>query len=93
MKEVPVEVIYGALAVTGGVARYLNSFVNGQKFKFSIFIASAVVAGFSGFMFALLGGTMNLPQPLISVMAGVGGFFGDQTLKFIMEYIVKKKLS
>ena len=86
------EIVYGILAIAGGVARYLNSYVNGQKFKLGIFFASAVVAGFSGFMFALLGGTMNLPQTLISVMAGVGGFFGDQTLKFIMEYVTKKKL-
>lgn len=92
MKEVPVEIIYGALAVAGGIARYLNSFVNGQKFRFSIFMASAVVAGFSGFMFALLGQSMAFTPTMIHIMAGVGGFFGDQTLKFLMEYVSRKAM-
>ena len=90
MKNLPIEVVYGILAVAGGIARYLNSYVNGEKFKLRILIASAVVAGFSGFMFALLGETMNMPTSLLHIMAGVGGFFGEQSLKFIMEYITKK---
>lgn len=90
MKEVPIEIIYGILAVMGGVARYLNSFVNGQKFRFSVFLASAVVAGFSGFMFALLGESLALPSAMKNVMAGIGGFFGEQSLKFIMEIIQRK---
>lgn len=92
MKDVPVEVLYAAVAVVGGIARYLNSFILGQKFRISIFLASAVVAGFSGFMFALLGQTMSFPPTMIHIMAGVGGFMGDQTLKFIMEYITKKSI-
>jgi len=55
-------------------------------------IASAFVAGFSGLMFALLGDSMSLPGPLPHIMAGVGGFFGDQTMKFIMEYLTNKKV-
>ena len=92
MKDLPIEIVYGILAVTGGIARYLNSYVSGQKFKFSVLLASAVVAGFSGFMFALLGETMAMPATMIHIMAGVGGFFGEQTLKFIMEYVGKKSL-
>ncbi len=90
MKNIPIEIIYGAIAVAGGIARYLNGYVKGEKFKLSILVASAMVAGFSGFMFALLGQSWNLPPPLINVMAGVGGFFGEQTLKFIMESIEKR---
>lgn len=90
LKNLPIELIYGLIAVGGGIARYLNAYVNGQRFHFSIFVASTVVAGFSGFMFALLGETLNLPQTMIHVMAGVGGFCGDQTLKLIMEYTQKK---
>lgn len=92
MKELPVEVLYVVVAVVGGIARYLNSFILGQKFRFSIFVASAIVAGFSGCMFALLGQTMSLPTTMVHIMAGVGGFMGDQTLKFIMEYVTSKSL-
>lgn len=93
MRDIPVEIIYGIGAVAGGVARYLKSYVSGEKFKLSIFTASAFIAGFSGLMFALLGETMGVPVTMIHVMAGIGGFFGDQTLKFIMESITKRGLN
>ena len=91
MKDIPIEIIYGILAIAGGIARYLNSFVvEGQKFRFSILLASAFVAGFSGFMFALIGESLHLPLTMTHVMAGIGGFFGEQTLKFIFEMMQKK---
>lgn len=86
----PVEFFWVLAAVAGGVARYLNGYVNGHKFNLPTFIASAFVAGFSGVMFALWGDTMDLPAQVIHMMAGVGGFFGEQTMKFILERIAKK---
>lgn len=81
---------YGLFAVFGGVARYLNGYANGKPFKFSVFIASAVVAGFSGLMFALVGTTLNMPENLLFAVAGIGGFFGEQTMKFLLEYVQHK---
>jgi hypothetical protein len=93
IQKIPIQGLYAFVAAIGGVARYLNSYKNGQvHFSVSIFIASAFVSGFSGLMFALLGTSMALPSPLPYIMAGVGGFFGDQTMKFIMEYLSKKPL-
>lgn len=89
-KEIPIQGIYGALAVAGGIARYLSSYASGQHFSFGILIASAFVSGFSGYMFALFGMTMGMPQPILFMMAGTGGFFGDQTMKFLMEWINQK---
>lgn len=89
IKHLPIELAYALLALLGGCARYLNGYVNGQKFSLRIFFASAVVAGFSGYMFALLGESMSMPQPMLFMMAGVGGFFGEQSMKFLMEYITK----
>ena len=86
----PIELIYAVIAITGGIARYLNSFVNGQPFRLSIFIASAFVAGFSGMMFYYLGVTMSLPTPFLAMMAGTGGFFGEQSMKYVMEYVTKR---
>jgi hypothetical protein len=90
-KQIPVEIAFVLIAFFGGIARYLNGFTNGVPFKLGIFIASGFVAGFSGWMFALFGETLQLPQGMLFVMAGTGGFFGEQTLKFIMEQITKDK--
>jgi hypothetical protein len=90
MIKIPVELIYGAIAIAGGIARYLNSYATGTPFKLSIFIASTFVSGFSGYMFALLGTTMNLPEGFLFIMAGTGGFFGDQTMKLVMERLNKE---
>ncbi len=90
MKLEALQWIYGLVAVFGGIARYLNGYVNGERFKFSILVASAFVAGFSGYMFAALGESLAMPQQMLFVMAGVGGFFGEQTMKFILEYTQKR---
>lgn len=87
----PPELIYVVIATMGGVARYLNSFANGSPFKLSVFLASGFVAGFSGLMFAQLGIVMGFSDVFIFMLAGMGGFFGEQSLKLIME-IVKDKI-
>lgn len=90
IKHFPVEIIYATIAIGGGIARYLNGFANGVPFKLSIFLASAFVAGFSGVMFAYMGISLSLPAPFIYMMAGTGGFFGEQTMKLVMEYLSKR---
>ena len=75
-KNLPIEIMFVLIASFGGVARYLNGYANGVPFKLSVFIASAIVAGFSGWMFALFGKSMDFPHEMIYVMAGTGGFFG-----------------
>lgn len=82
--------MFAILAVVGGIARYLNSYVQGGPFSFPMFVASTVVSGFSGYMFALIGVSISLPEPLLFVMAGTGGFFGDQALKFSFEWVSEK---
>ena len=86
----PVQFVDGTIAVIGGVARYLNSFTQGTPFSFGVFIASAFVAGFSGWMFAAVGMSLQLPQGIVFMMAGTGGFFGEQTMKLIMEFVKAK---
>lgn len=91
--KMPAQAYYAAIAAAGGIARYLNSYKEGgTHFSFAIFCASAFVAGFSGLMFALLGDSLLMPNPIPHIMAGVGGFFGDQTMKFLFEYLSKKKM-
>lgn len=88
--ELITQLIYGSIAVCGGIARYLNSYANGQPFRLSILLASAFVAGFGGWMFAILGASMDMPQNLLWAMAGVGGFFSEQSLKFAFEWFTKR---
>lgn len=89
-KHLPIEIIITALAVAGGIARYLNGYINGDGFKISIFLSSIFVSGFGGLMFGLLGSSMNLPLVMVSIMSGMGGYFSEQTLKFVYEIIKKK---
>lgn len=86
LKDIPVQVVYIVVASVGGLARYLNSYVGDKKFSLAVFVASGFVAGFSGLMFALVGDSLHLPKPMPHIMAGVGGFFGDQTMKLVLEY-------
>lgn len=90
MREVPLEVIFGTVAIIGGVARYLNGYLTGVPFRFAAFMASTFVSAFSGYMFALVGLSMNFPQPMLFILAGTGGFFGDQTMKLILDIVSKK---
>lgn len=91
LKHFPVEFFYAGIAIAGGIARYLNSFANGgARFSLSILLASAFMAGFSGMMFALVGNSLSMPNPIPHIMAGVGGFFGEQTMKLVMEFVNKK---
>lgn len=90
MKEIPVAVLYVILAIGGGIARYLSGYISGSGFTWRLFFASALVSAFSGYMFSLLGTSLSLPLPFISMMAGTGGFMGDQAMKFIIEYLTRK---
>lgn len=83
----PMQFVYGGVAILGGIARYMNSFTSGGAFSLKVLVASTFVSGFSGWMFATMGISLSFPQPIIFMMAGTGGFFGDQTMKLILEYI------
>lgn len=91
MLDVPVEFLWGITAVIGGIARYLSSLGQGKK-PFSLFLlfSSAFMAGFSGYMFALLFEAWGFPNPYPHIAAGVGGFFGEQTMKYIYEKMTSK---
>lgn len=89
LKNIPIQLIYACIAMLGGMARYLNGFVDGKKFSIYVFFASAFVSGFSGYMFALLGESLNMPYPIPHILAGIGGFFGDQTMKFLYEHFTR----
>ena len=88
--KIPPELLYVVVAIIGGIARYLNGYTNGTPFKLSVFLASGFVAGFSGWMFAQMGIAMGWPNGFLFILAGMGGFFGEQSMKLLMELVEKR---
>lgn len=89
-KHIPIELMLSLVAIFGGAARYLSGYREGIPFKLGMFLASIFVSGFSGLIFGFLGISMNMPTPILFIMAGSGGFFADQTMKLVMEWISKR---
>ena len=90
-RDIPTEAIYTGLAAAGGAANYLHKFTHGAKFHVGLFIASMMLSGFSGLMFAYVGISMALPAPMLYVFSGMGGFMGHSALEFLAT-IVKDKI-
>lgn len=90
MKEFPPEAMYAGLAAAGGAANYLNKYSNGARFRVGLFFSSMALSGFSGLMFAYVGISMSLPQPMLYVFSGIGGFMGHSALEFLSQFVKKK---
>ncbi len=86
----PIEFGLVVVAIAGAIARYLNGYVGGKPFQLRMFLASVFASGFSGVIFGFIGISMNLPDIILFVMAGTGGFFADQAMKFALEFVSKK---
>lgn len=90
LQNLQFEIILAVIAIVGGVARYLNSYTKGVPFSLGMFLASVFASGFSGLIFGLIGISTGLPDTLIFIMAGTGGFFADQAMKYALEFVTKK---
>lgn len=91
MKHIPEEIFYVGLAMSGGVAKYLTSFKDKHgRFAWSALFMASFVSGFSGYMFALFGQSISLPDNLLFMLAGMGGFMGEYALRFLGELILVK---
>lgn len=82
-------IAWAAIAVLGGIARYLDSFLKGQTVPtWGRMVAHAFVSGFSGYMAAQ---AMLLVKPEWAfIVAGVAGYLGTQALD-IMADLIKKR--
>lgn len=86
----PIEFGLVVVAIAGAIARYLNGYASGTPFKITMFAASVFASGFSGVIFGFIGISMALPDPILFIMAGTGGFFADQAMKYALEWVTKK---
>ena len=80
-------VTFVLLAAGGGIARYLHNYTHGTKFHLSMFLANAVISGFSGLMFAYAAESAQFPPSFLYVSAGIGGFMGHSALEWLSEFI------
>lgn len=90
--KLSIEVVYVLIAALGGVTRYLQFYLNEGQFAWRHFCAHTLISSFSGYMFYQFGSNViGLPDSSIAVVAGLGGWMGVESLKFL-EGILKKKL-
>lgn len=85
MKTFNEEFIWVILALFGGLARYLDTYLKGSEiFSISRMIATIIVCGFSGFMVAEL---MLLLYPNWALWsAGIGGYAGVEALNALFSF-------
>lgn len=76
------------LATSGGAARYLHGYLEGDRFSWKHFVANCFVSGFAGFIVSQIAGKLSPDWKYIA--AGIGGFAGTQALDFII-YLIKKR--
>jgi len=85
------ELAWVILAVMGGIARYLDSYLkSGDAPKFGMLLAHAMISGFSGYMVAQV--MLKFQPDWVLIAAGIGGYLGTQGLDIITE-LLKKRLN
>lgn len=90
LKNIPLEIIYVSLAALGGVARYLQKYLDEGKFGWQHLIVHIVISAFSGFMFYQFAeNVLHISPSMVPVLAGMGGWMGVESLK-VVEALVKK---
>ncbi len=84
------EMFYVTIAAIGGVARYLQVYVETGIFKWRQLAAHTFISAFSGYMFGLASTSIfgdGTFSPFL--VAGIGGYMGAEATKLI-EAVVKK---
>lgn len=83
------DVAWAAIAVLGGVARYLDSFLKGgAPPTWTRLVAHAFVSGFSGYMVAQA--ALLIKPEWAFIAAGVAGYLGTQALDLTADLIKKR---
>jgi len=92
LNKIPTEVIYVSIAAIGGVARYLNHYLNEGTFAWRHLLAHLIVSSFSGYMFYLFAiNILGFPDGSMALISGLGGWLGVEAMK-MLETIMKEKI-
>lgn len=89
-RALPAEALYTLLAIVGGVANYLSTYLRGAEFDLRHLLAHAFVSGFSGLMFAQFAGFLGWTGEVQFMFAGLGGFMGTKAVEHIAERILER---
>lgn len=85
------EVAWVLLAMIGGVARYLDTYLkSGNAPKVGLLITHALVSGFSGYMVAQV--MLKVQPDWALIAAGIGGYLGTQGMDFLTR-VMKKRIT
>lgn len=83
------ELAWVGLAMMGGVARYLDSYLrSGQNPRLGLALSHALVSGFSGYMVAQV--TLRVQPEWALVAAGIGGYLGTQGMDWLATVLKKR---
>lgn len=83
------ELAWIIIAMMGGVARYLDSYLkSGAPPKWGMALGHAIVSGFSGYMVAQV--AMKFEPDWALIAAGIGGYLGTQGLDFLADLLKKR---
>lgn len=92
LPKIPTEVLYVVVAAIGGMARYLQHYLNEGQFSFRHLMAHLFISAFSGYMFYHCAtDILGLPETTIAIFAGIGGWMGVEALKMV-ETVIKRKV-
>lgn len=81
------EILYSGLAALGGIAKHANEYLKTGKVAPKRLVASAFISGFSGLMFYNVAVSIGMDSNSIAVVSGIGGWMGNDGIKFIWEFI------
>lgn len=84
-------VLISLMAISGGVARYAQAYIDGRKFSWFKFIASMPVAMFTGTMFSYFGKFVGAGTEYVPMFAGLGGYYGGYALHIILDRVIPTK--
>ena len=91
IKHFSIELVYVTVAAVGGMARYLQKYLEEGDFRFRHMLAHLFVSAFSGYMFGEFGLWLGLEERSLFLLVGIGGYMGTESLKLI-ETVMKKRL-
>jgi hypothetical protein len=81
--NIPIELLWIVLAIFGGIARYLDTYLTGtEKFSIGKVVATMFICGFTGFLCAQIFLLIYPSWALVS--AGIGGYLGTEAIKVIV---------
>lgn len=84
--KLPIDVIFIIVAIFGGIAKYLDTFLHGnEKVTFARAISYVIVCAFTGWIAGEI--TLLMYPNWALIASGVGGYAGTQVMDLAVEIL------